>query len=99
MPVTSVTPAWSVRLIAELETSDRRAESVSDGLNAVQLNWRPRPGAWSVGQCLEHLRVANEVYLRAISAALENGRLGRVGEVRLGWFSRWFIREYIAPNP
>ena len=21
------------------------------------------------------------------------------GEIRLGWFSRWFIRNYIAPNP
>jgi hypothetical protein len=99
MPVTTVLPAWSVRLIAELEMADRRAESMAKGLSPVQLNWRPRPDAWSVGQCLEHLRVANEVYLPAISAALEDGRPGRVEEISLGWLSRWFIRAYIAPNP
>jgi len=44
---------------------------VCEGLSPEQLNWRPRPEAWSVGQCLEHLHLANEVYLPAISIALE----------------------------
>ncbi|MGH9628186.1 MAG: DinB family protein, partial [Bryobacteraceae bacterium] len=39
--------------------------------SAEQLNWQPRLGAWSVGQCLEHLYNANQVYLPAISAALK----------------------------
>src|SRR5262245_12015941 len=92
-------PNWSLRLISELDASDRRARAVAGGLNAVQLNWRPRPDAWSIGQCLDHLRVANEVYLLPISAALEGRQRGNVDEVRLGSFSGWFIRNYIAPNP
>ena len=30
---------------------------------------------------------------------LEGQRRRPVDEITLGWFSRWFIRTYIAPNP
>jgi hypothetical protein len=90
---------WPARLISELDDADRRANSVAGGLSRAQLNWQPSPGAWSVGQCLEHLRMTNEVYLPAIAAALENRERKPVGELHLGSFSRWFIRNYIAPNP
>ena len=92
-------PAWCVRLVSELEDADRRARSVAGELTPEQLNWRAAPGTWSVGQCLEHLLHANEVYLPAISAALTGQPPSAVGEIRFGWFSRWFIRNYIAPNP
>jgi len=90
---------WAMRLIEELETADRRAMAVAQGLDVKQLNWQPRADAWSIGQCLDHLRKGNEVYLPAIAAALE-GRPDRVvDEIKLGGFSRWFIRNFIAPNP
>lgn len=92
-------PGWAQRLISALAASDRRAERVAKGLSADQLNWRPRPDAWSVGQCLEHLRITNEVYLPAISIALEGQQPSAVSEITLSRFSRWFIRNYIAPNP
>ena len=95
----SVLPDWSLRLISELDAADRRAESIAKGLSTVQLNWQPRQGAWSVGQCLEHLHIANEILLPAISTALEGRQPRTVDEIRLGWFSGWFIRTYIAPNP
>src|SRR5262249_40072277 len=85
-------PNWSSGLLAEFDAADLGAESVAKELSAVQLNWQPRQGAWSVGQCLEHLRAANEIYLPAISAALEGRHPARIDEVRLGWFTRWFIR-------
>ncbi len=91
-------PPWSRRLISELEAADRRAERLARGLNREQLNWRPTPGTWSVGQCLEHLVLANEVYLSPISTSLDGQQQSQVGEVTLGWFSRWFIRHYIAPS-
>ena len=92
-------PNWSLRLISELNDADRRATSVAGGLNVIQLNWRPTPAAWSVGQCLEHLRIGSEILLPAISAALEGRHRRPVDEITLGWLSRWFIRTYIAPNP
>lgn len=95
----SFVPSWTLRLISELDAADRRAESVAKGLTAAQLNWRPRIGAWSIGQCLEHLRLGNEILTPVISGALEGHQTRTVDEITPGWFSRWFIRTYIAPNP
>jgi hypothetical protein len=95
----SAFPKWSRRLISELEAADRRTEAVSKGLSVEQMNWQPRPGAWSIAQCIDHLNLANEAYLPAISAALDGHAPVKVEEIRLGWPSRWFIRNFIAPNP
>ncbi len=89
---------WAQRLIRELDASDRRAESLAKGLTLEQLNWRPRPEAWSIGQCLQHLYVANGVYLPALSAALEGRSFARVEEIVPGWLAGWFIRQYIEPS-
>ena len=91
-------PEWSSRLISELNAADRRAEVVGRGLSPTQLNWQPRQDAWSVGQCLEHLRIGNEILVPVLGAALEGRPRWPVDEISLGWFSRWFIRTYIAPN-
>ena len=93
-----VVPRWAQRLKAELETSDRRAERLARGLNREQLNWRPAPGAWGIGHCLQHLLLGNTVYLPAIAMALLGRQASPVQEVALGRFSQWFIRKYIAPN-
>ena len=90
---------WPARITSELDASDRRAEKIAKGLGVEQLNWQQTPGTWSIGQCLEHLNKVNEVYLVPIEAALEGNPLAPVEEIRLGMFSRWFIRNYIAPNP
>ena len=92
-------PKWSLRILSELDAADRHAESVTTGLTFSQLNWHPRQGAWSVGQCLEHLRAGNEIMVPLLSAALEGRPHRRVEEITIGWFSGWFIRTYIAPNP
>ena len=92
-------PAWSLRLVSELEAADVRAKSIAETLSPEQINWQPQPGAWSIGQCLEHLAITNEVYLLAIARALKGRRQTRVQEIRLGAPSQWFIRNYIAPNP
>jgi len=91
--------AWSRRLTSELDASDRRAERLAKMLSLEQLNWRPRPDAWSIGQCLQHLFITNEVYLPAIAASLEGHRQNRVEDILPGWFGRWFIRKFIQPSP
>ena len=89
---------WSRRLIGELHAADERAEQLARGLNREQLNWRPAIGSWSIGQCLDHLLVTNDVYLPAISVSLNGGQRSPVQEVTPGWFGRWFIRTFIAPS-
>ena len=92
-------PAWCARLIAEFTASDARAEAVARTLTPDQLNWRPQPDAWSIGQCLAHLAAGNELYLEAIEASLtRNLNTGPVQEVTPGAVSRWFIRSYLEPS-
>jgi hypothetical protein len=91
-------PQWPARLIAELTDSDARARAVASALTVSQLNWQPSPSAWSVGQCLEHLAVATEVYLPPIGHALDRSPAGTADEITPGAPSRWFIRNYVAPS-
>jgi hypothetical protein len=64
-----------------------------------QLNWQPAPGSWSVGQCLLHLCLMNDVYLPAISGALQEKPDSPVEQITPGWFGRWFIRNFVDPSP
>ena len=89
---------WSARLTAELDAADAHANKLAHGLTTAQLNWRPDPRAWSVGQCLEHLCISNEVYTDAIVPSLGAAPTGPVDEITPGWFGRWFIRTYIEPT-
>jgi hypothetical protein len=91
-------PAWSRRLIAELDSADQTATELVIGLNSEQLNWHPGPGAWSIGQCLEHLCIANEVYLPAISSSLNGRPVSPIQDITPGRFARWFISSYIEPS-
>ena len=91
-------PAWATRAIDELDASDRQAITLARDSTRDQLNWRPAPGQWSVGQCLEHLLISNRVYLPPIAKALEGRTKSRVEDVTPGWFGRWFIRTQIDPS-
>lgn len=50
------------RVVDELGKISEDARTKFGGLSAEQVNWKPSPGEWSVGQCLEHLIKANELY-------------------------------------
>jgi hypothetical protein len=84
--------------MSELDAADQSAKELANGLTPLQLNWKPSQDGWSVGQCLEHLRIANEVYLPPIAASLKARPLSSVQDITPGWFGRWFIRNYIEPS-
>src|ERR1700730_18389844 len=93
------TPAWSVRLAADLDANDQAAKKLVAELTEEQLNWQPARGSWSVGQCLEHLCITNEAYLPPISVAVSKKPDFPVEQITPGWFGRWFIRSFIEPSP
>jgi hypothetical protein len=90
---------WAARLRNDLDALDQRAIAVARELTAEQLNWRPSPASWSIGQCLQHLLQGNEVYLPPLTKALEGKPQAEVAEITPGWFARWFIRSYLEPSP
>jgi hypothetical protein len=100
--VTRDTPSapWAAHIVGELDACDRRAAELVRGLTPDQLNWTPGDGRWSIGQCLDHLLVSNDVYLPPIARALD-ARTPRspVDVLTPGWGGRWFIRNYIEPSP
>lgn len=98
-PQDTLPPAWSLRLASELSANDQSAGTLAANLTDEQLNWQPAPGSWSVGQCLEHLCLMNEVYLPAISSALKEKPDSMVEQITPGWFGRWFIRNFADPSP
>ncbi len=91
-------PAWASRLLQEIDDADVRATRLASGLTTAQLNWKPSPQEWSVGQCLDHLCVANDVYLASIARSFEGHAPAAVSDITPGWFGRWFIRAYIEPS-
>lgn len=90
-------PRWFARLAEEFDAADARAAALLKGLTPAQLNWKPDPSTWSVGQCLEHLCLSNEVYVVPMREALPETPTTAVDEITPGWFARWFIRRYIEP--
>lgn len=85
----------------QLHAADREARTLVVDLDDAQANWQPGGGAsWSVAQCLDHLAVANGVYLAAMDAAVQRargrGRLRR-GPVRPGVFAGLFLRSLEPP--
>ena len=91
-------PPWQQRLVSELDAADARAKELAKGLSRAQLNWKPRPDVWSVGQCLEHLCLSNDVYVEPITIALRRRPTGPVDEITPGWFGRWFLTNFIEPT-
>lgn len=50
------------KLINDLNQISQNAQATFGGLSSEQLNWRPAPESWSVGQCFEHLIKTNEMF-------------------------------------
>jgi hypothetical protein len=92
------TQTWPDRIITQLDEADRRAQALANSLTIEQLNWRPSPDEWSIGQCLQHLLVFNRLYIEAISCALDRQPACPVREVEASRISAWFMRTYVEPG-
>jgi DinB superfamily len=44
------------------------------GLSARQLNWKPSPGQWSIGQCFDHLLIGNREMASQIELKVRGGK-------------------------
>lgn len=82
-------------LLEAFDETEDRARALVAGLDEAQLNWQPGGGsAWSIAQCLDHLRAGKKAYLDALAPALERAReRGATGSrpLRPSWPARRFI--------
>jgi len=70
-------------------------------LDDETLAWRPRPGRWSVGECIVHMTLTIPPYLAAIDAAVAAARArGLRGDApwRGTWMGRMFL-SVLEPPP
>ena len=80
--------------------AEHDARALVNGLSDAHGTWRAEPGSWSVAECLDHLAIANRIYLQAMrpsaARALTDGRR-RCGPVRPGLIGGWFVRSLEPP--
>lgn len=62
------------RLVGELGEVAEEARREFGRLSAAQLNWRPGPERWSVGECLGHLIKTNRGFFPTLEAIARGGR-------------------------
>ena len=72
--MSSQIPSDITALHEQLDAASRDARAIVDGLSEEQGTRRPRPGAWSVAECVDHLATANRVYLRAMQRPADRAR-------------------------
>lgn len=87
-------------LADQLDRNEQEARALVNGLSAEAGVWRPKPGAWSISECLDHLATGNRVYLAAMRPAAmrarERQRLRR-GPAKAGFLGGMFARSLEPP--
>ena len=87
-------------LIDQIDACERDAERLVSDMNDDSVN-RPSPtGGWSVAQCLEHLALMNEFYLRGWQQAVQDAAKAQRGPfngLRPTVVGRWFARSLEPP--
>ncbi|QIX60915.1 DinB family protein [Hymenobacter sp. BT18] len=100
----SASPTRTTEFLDQLEQSVRQAQEITNArfrpLDVQELNRRPGPGKWSVGQCLEHLNIMGGHYLpdmmRRVRLARQQG--SRPAElVKHGYFGRKLVDAMRTP--
>jgi hypothetical protein len=87
------------RLLDEIDQCERDAAVLVSDLDDGAVNWA-EPGKWSVAQCLNHLAVINEFYLRDCGERVEKARRDRVtpfAGLRPTFLGRWFVSSLEPP--
>ena len=86
--------------LLQLTSITQDLPGVARGLSSEQFNWRPSPGQWSIGQCVEHLNITTERYLPVLRSAIAEARAsGKLSHwpLALGLLERAFLRMLEPP--
>jgi len=87
------------RLLDENTANIEKAKSLTAGLSAAQMSWRPQPGKWSIAQNLAHLNFGYQYFdtlASSVAAARAKGIIGN-GPFRYGWLPTWIMKSQEPP--
>ena len=87
-------------LLQQIDACERTAEQLVAALDDGALNRRPPSGGWSAAQCIQHLVLMNDFYLRGWRESVDQARArgGRsFNGLRPTPIGRWFARSMEPP--
>jgi DinB superfamily len=93
-------PADIAVLEDAFDAVEEDARALVVGLSETLGAWRVDSRSWSVAECLDHLAIANRVYLRAMQPVAERALMQgstRRGPAQPGVIGSWFIRTLEPP--
>ena len=86
--------------VEQAEAQIREVADLMEPLTEKQIDWRPGPERWSIGENIAHLTLSNRPYLDELKAAIERARergLWAEPPYRHGWMGNWFVRSMEPP--
>ena len=89
------------QLRAESIASREHIAALLRPLNAAQLNEHPEPKGWSIGEVLEHLIIADELYdapMAKLLAASRPDAGAALREWKPSFLGKWIAESLIAPK-
>mgnify|MGYP001800611158 CR=1 FL=1 len=82
------TQTYQIRWLDIIDQSTKGFQEAFSSLSQEQMNWKPDPATWSVGQNIAHLIVTNASFFPIIDAV-------RAGSHKVPWFpSRSFLVKF-----
>jgi len=82
-------------VLAEAALVADETERAFGQLSVEQINWKPREGAWGIGQCFDHLIISERPYVEIFEEVRAGRRHGRLWE-RMPLLPRLFGRLLIG---
>ena len=82
---------------SQIDAADDRGRRLAASLTEAQASWHPGGAGWSITQCLEHMAMTNNVYMRSIRAAATGAKPGHMPFRAGGWFSQYFLKNTEPP--
>src|SRR5687767_7686716 len=69
-------------LVTRLEEAKQKVKDSLEGITNEQLNKKPSPEKWSIGQCLDHLVISDCLYFPALKKITE-------GRSSMSFWEKW----------
>lgn len=86
------------RLRLEFRDSMARAKELVARSASDSMRRKPEDGGWCAAECLDHLNLTNEDYLRRMTAAVAAAEVRPPRrEENLSWIGRFFVRGFEPP--